>query len=538
MESKPEIFFSYAWGDQNETGSSREKIVNDLYVALVAAGFNVIRDKNDLRYKGLISDLIQRIGRGKFIIVAISDKYLKSAYCMSELMEIYRRSNSDIDELLQKIFPIILEDAKIYQPEDRVDYLEYWETKKEALSKELKGIELENAATFAEELRVYDEIIAVIPILSSLLRDMNTLSIQKLSANNFEEVKNAIIKAASPEPVSFTIVAVDKPKTRSTIPKFRGWKAAVIIVVIIGLLALFLHLGHLSTTKISMELSVSEMNFTLPQQQVLTNIMKLSSIGASGLENVMVPDVNTQSDSGREGSSSAVLLSIDTTNSHTGTITLDALPLPAGMRIGIRHTDVTGEYRFFFQGKPIDLPVQVNGHVNMILPPNPPEFLNFTSPGLIKMQSGKEGVDLDLNLQSPTSRIFPGEIAADSISLLRIDENHDDENSTVRTVSTILSGTIYFMGGKKQVLVPGQKIQFTKSHGTINSLELFDDHIAIHFVGTVSGLASGESNNRTNLMPTYLEWLNSRVSLYLLVVVVLVVSGIIFGLRRFKHASN
>ena len=108
MESKPEIFFSYAWGDPNEIGG-REKIVNDLYDALVAGGFTVIRDKNDLRYKGLISGLTQRIGRGKFIVVAISDKYLKSTYCMSELLEIYRRSNSDIDELLKKIFPIVLD---------------------------------------------------------------------------------------------------------------------------------------------------------------------------------------------------------------------------------------------------------------------------------------------------------------------------------------------------------------------------------------------------------------------------------------------
>jgi hypothetical protein len=38
MEPKPEIFFSYAWGDPNEIGG-REKIVNDLYDALVAAGF-------------------------------------------------------------------------------------------------------------------------------------------------------------------------------------------------------------------------------------------------------------------------------------------------------------------------------------------------------------------------------------------------------------------------------------------------------------------------------------------------------------------
>src|SRR4051812_5547192 len=130
MESICEIFFSYAWGDDNESGSSREEILNELYESLIADGFQVIRDKNALRYKSLISDLTGQIGRGKFIVVAISDKYLKSTYCMLELLEIYRKSNSDIDEMLKKIFPIVLDDAKIYNPEDRVDYLKFWEAKK------------------------------------------------------------------------------------------------------------------------------------------------------------------------------------------------------------------------------------------------------------------------------------------------------------------------------------------------------------------------------------------------------------------------
>lgn len=523
MESKPEIFFSYAWGDENESGPGREKIVNDLYEALVAAGFTVIRDKNDLRYKGLISDLTQRIGRGKFIVVAISDKYLKSTYCMSELLEIYRRSNSDIDELLKKIFPIVLDDAKIYNPEDRVDYLDFWETKKEQLNKELKTIELENAATFAEELRLYDEITAVMPVLSRVLRDMNTLSVKRLSANNFSEIKNAIINAASP---AIGTEAIEKSGTRPVATKFRAWRTAIIALVITGLLALFLHLGHLSNTEVRMELSVSELNFTSPQKQVLTNIMKLSSIGVSGLDNVQI-----LTGVAGENSPSSVLLSVDTTSSYPGSITMDALSLPAGMRIGIRNTEATGEYRFFFQGKAIDLPVQVNGSVKMISPPNPPVVLNYTSPGLIMLQAAKEGVDLDLNFQSSANRIFQGQIAADSISFLRIEENHDDENSIVRTVSTILSGTLYFdkLGGKKQVLLPGQEIGFKKFHGSINTLELFDDHIAINVIGSVSGMTTGDTNNRANLMPTYLQWLNSKVSLSLIIVMELVLLAIILG---------
>jgi hypothetical protein len=460
---------------------------------------------------------------------------------MSELLEIYRRSNSDIDEFLKKIFPIVLEDAKIYNPEDRVDYLDYWETKKEQLNKELKQIELENVATFAEELRLYDEITSVIPVLSRLLKDMNTLNVQRLSANNFGEIKNAIIKAASIEPTTLEIKTIDKPKTRSKIAKSTGWRVAIGTLIVIGLLIVFLHLTHLSTTEIRMELSVSELNFTLPQQQVVTNILKLSSIGASGLQNIQVPGVRTLAAAGSEGSSSAVLLTVDTSNSHSGTLTLDALTLPAGMRFGIRHTDVKGEYRFFFQGKAIDLPVQADGYIKMILPPNPPEALNFTSPGLIKLHSGGgDGVDLDLNLESSSSSIFPGVITVDSISLLRIDENYDEENSIVRTVSTIQSGTMYFesLDKRQNAILPGQQIHFKKSSGTINKLELLDDRITFTFVGNVSGMTSGDSNNRTSLMPTYLQWLNSQVNLSLIVAAVLLVFGVIFVIWRFRNVSN
>ncbi|MGZ5134020.1 MAG: toll/interleukin-1 receptor domain-containing protein [Flavitalea sp.] len=538
MESKPEIFFSYAWGDATESGSSREKIVNELYEALIADGFTVIRDKNDLRYKGLISDLTGRIGRGKFIVVAISDKYLKSTYCMSELLEIYRRSNSDIDEMLKKIFPIVLEDAKIYNPEDRVDYLKYWEDKKEELNEELKGISLEHAATFADDLRVYNEITSVIPVLSKLLKDINTLNLQKLSANNFSEIKNAISNAALSASASTEAEKIKVPVAGKRLLNFSYWRTVIATLIVIAMIAVFLHLGHVSNTDIRIELSVSEVNFTISEPQVVTSIMKLSSLGASGLKNVEVPTRRTVAQSGPGDPASAVLLSVDTNNQRPGTITLDALPLPTGVRIGLRHMD-EGEYRFSLEGKVINLPVQVNGFVSMVLPPNPLEVLHFTSPGLIKLQSGEERVDIDCNFLSQSNRIFPGTIAADSISLSRVDENFDTENSIIRTVSTIMSGTLYFesLGNQKQLMLQGQQIRFDKSQGKITTLELSKDHIAITFMGRVSGMTTGDSKDRTSLMPTYLEWLRARVNLTWLLAAVFIIPGLLFVIRRFRRTS-
>ena len=537
MESKPEIFFSYAWGDQSASGMNREKIVNDLYESLKADGFNVVRDKNDLRYKGLISALTSRIGRGKFIVVAISDKYLKSTYCMSELLEIYRRSNSDINEMLQKIFPIVLDDAKIYNPEDRVDYLSYWEDKKDELNKELKGIELENVGTFADDLRMYDEITAVIPILSQLLKDINTLNLEALSANNFAEIKRAIINAAGAPGVATESIPTTKTKAR--LNKFPLWKVLVATSALIALLAVVLHFLHATSTRIRLELSVSEVNFSLPKQQVVTNIIKLASIGASGLENIVVPALSTRREPDSAESPSAVHLSIGATN-NPGSLTIDALGLPAGMRMGIRTTDIAGEYRFSFQQKAHNLPVQADGFVKVVLPPNPPEVLHFTTPGVVHLQSGSDGFDLDLNFLDSSNRVFSSPIEADSISLLRIDENFDDENSIVRTVSTILSGTMYYesLDDKKRVLAPGSQARFAESHGTITRLELSGNNLVLTFVGNVRGMTMGDEKSRANIMPTYLEWLTSQLGVPLLLVIVLLIFGLVIGVRRFRNTSN
>ena len=116
--NQPEIFLSYAWGGESET------IVNDLDSAFKAKGIVLIRDKRDLGFKGMITEFMQRIGKGQAVVVVISDKYLKSPYCMFELLEIYR--NLDFKE---RIFPIVLSDANIFDPEPRMEYYEVWKLK-------------------------------------------------------------------------------------------------------------------------------------------------------------------------------------------------------------------------------------------------------------------------------------------------------------------------------------------------------------------------------------------------------------------------
>jgi len=165
--SKPtEIFVSYAWGGESE------RTVDELEATFVAQGLSIVRDKKDLGYKGSIEAFEQRIGRGQAIILVISDKYLRSKHCMYELVEVAENRN-----LRERIFPIVLPDAKIYDAVDRLAYIRFWDGEIDKLNQAIKEVAVvANLKGITADLDLYDRIRDNIAELTDLLSDMNTLT--------------------------------------------------------------------------------------------------------------------------------------------------------------------------------------------------------------------------------------------------------------------------------------------------------------------------------------------------------------------------
>jgi len=197
MPTSSEIFFSYAWGDEKEEGDSREKLVNDLYQSLVSGGYTVIRDKYNLGYKGFISDFMVKIGHGNKIVVAISEKYLKSPYCMFELYEIARNSNFDKYQFRKKVLPIMIDFIDFTKPKTLDEHFSFWETEFnewDTLVKKRSG------QLSIEQLGRYDKIKMIFQNfgkLSDWIVDMNTLNPIILSKDNFDLIKKAIAEIDS-----------------------------------------------------------------------------------------------------------------------------------------------------------------------------------------------------------------------------------------------------------------------------------------------------------------------------------------------------
>lgn len=227
MSQDSQVYISYAWGGESE------RIVNELDADLQAKGTMVIRDKRDLGFKGMIRDFMQQIGRGHAVIVVISDKYLKSPNCMFELVEIARNK-----DFYDRVFPIVLADADIYNPVNRIKYIKYWEDKLKELDEAMRSVSAANLQGMRDEIDSYDEIRDNISNLTFFLKDMNTLTPEMHENSNFAVLITSLDKrlaraepespahAIAPEPVRVP----SRPASTPTAPvaNFDAYVQAVI----------------------------------------------------------------------------------------------------------------------------------------------------------------------------------------------------------------------------------------------------------------------------------------------------------------------
>jgi internalin A len=135
------IFVSYAWGDDSsEDAPRRKQIVDRLCETFDKEGWAIIRDKTDMRPGDLISGFMKRIGLSDHVIVVLSDKYLRSPYCMTELHFIYQRALGEKEDFLKRIIPLALADARFGTWRDRVNYARHWRKEFALMKKHLSDL--------------------------------------------------------------------------------------------------------------------------------------------------------------------------------------------------------------------------------------------------------------------------------------------------------------------------------------------------------------------------------------------------------------
>ncbi|MBI3235657.1 MAG: toll/interleukin-1 receptor domain-containing protein, partial [Bacteroidetes bacterium] len=134
---------------------------------------------------------MREIGKGEFIVVALSDKYLKSPNCMFELYSAYRESKLDLEEFVKKIYPIRVESIELGNPAVYKNYKDYW---KDYLEKTKESHGKDSDRLEDEEKNRISDINKEIGNLLKIIKDVNAKTEKDLAANDYEEIKKQINK--------------------------------------------------------------------------------------------------------------------------------------------------------------------------------------------------------------------------------------------------------------------------------------------------------------------------------------------------------
>lgn len=188
------VYISYKHGGRSEELAKRiEHTLNNSNI-----GIRVIRDKNHLQYNQSIDKFIHEIGRGKYVVAVISDGYLKSAYCMKELILITQ--NKDFQK---RLFPVVLPDADIFNNLGQNQYISYWEYQKTQQNHSLKSQASLHGVSTAD-IDLYDDIVSYLANLSTIrsnfsqlirhISDINVLTIEEHENSSYHQLVQAIRK--------------------------------------------------------------------------------------------------------------------------------------------------------------------------------------------------------------------------------------------------------------------------------------------------------------------------------------------------------
>lgn len=173
----PIIFLSYSWANvavADEIDSHFQKI-----------GIQFKRDVRDLAYRKSIKDFMNQVGKSDFVLMIISDEYLKSENCMYEIMELLNTHKFE-----ERGLPIVIENAKhIFKAKERLQYYDYWKTK--LIESKHNKTEYPNIDTIDYSLKC-QRINDSLPDFFKKVTDLNLSTFHKLKQNNYNNLLKVI----------------------------------------------------------------------------------------------------------------------------------------------------------------------------------------------------------------------------------------------------------------------------------------------------------------------------------------------------------
>ena len=281
----------------------------------------------------------------------------------------------------------------------------------------------------------------------------------------------------------------------------RRWPAALAFVVTLAIVSV-LTTVRLPRADVELDAEVGEFSFRLPIDQSLTDGVALRAFGIAGATRV---DAERASDD----PTGALQLRVGRAGCE-GSITLDGIVFPKGSRVLLHAVGSPARVQWVTTAPDAQVHLTLDGCVEVNGRARNDGVRDLT------LRFGRDDVDLAMEAATPPLAFKPI-IRAGDLSLARVEKVARGDDTLVRPLSTLLSGTLVFPSlDTSRKLRFAEAVRFTGDDGELRSIEVGDGRLRIRYHAAVGDVTTGAADEPRSLMPTWLEWLQTNHSVSLL----------------------
>ena len=177
---KSKIFLSYCHKDK--------KIADRVDGFFISKNIRLTRDERDVLPYSDLKKFMDTIRDHDYVILLISDAYLKSTNCMYEVIQFIQERN-----YIDRTFPIVIDnEATIFDNSKHGKYLRYWQNKYKKLGDEIKALQCTGTSPLHKELDKIDKIQSNIGEFLSKIVGLNCFPLDKLESTNYKTILDKI----------------------------------------------------------------------------------------------------------------------------------------------------------------------------------------------------------------------------------------------------------------------------------------------------------------------------------------------------------
>jgi len=188
------VFLSYCQRD-----SDIADLIENALKPSIEGKARISRDIRDVEYHESFKKFMQSIEIHDFVIMLISDNYLRSRNCMFEVMEVVKDSQyqkklafivlSDSDNKYYKTAPIENIGAKVYTFDGQTQYTLFWGEYEKSLQAQINEIgNPTRAIQQIKEMSVVQRILLDLPEFMEFIKDAKGIPLSQHIKNNFTDI--------------------------------------------------------------------------------------------------------------------------------------------------------------------------------------------------------------------------------------------------------------------------------------------------------------------------------------------------------------